>query len=62
MTRARVMPARKVPFATGVITTPSRTRKALVEAVSATCPSWSSESAFWKPRARASRTMRALLG
>ena len=62
MTRVRVMPARKVPFGTGVATTLSLTRKMLEAAVSATLPSMSSTMALSKPFAFASRSARALLG
>ena len=55
MTRWRVMPLRKVPFAAGVRTTPSLARKMFEVAVSATLPSMSQTSALSKPLARASR-------
>src|ERR1700691_3377455 len=52
MTRARVMPARKVPFASGVNTTPSLTMKILAVPISATLPSMSHIRQLSKPRAR----------
>ncbi len=62
MTRWRVMPLRKVPFAAGVRTTPSLARKMFEVAVSATLPSMSQTSALSKPLARASRMALALFG
>ena len=62
MCRARVMPARKVPFGTGVKTVPSLTINMLAVAVSATLPMASATSALLNPLARASASMRALLG
>ncbi|MNL69342.1 hypothetical protein D3C87_1941920 [compost metagenome] len=56
------MPARKVPLAIGVMTTPSLTMKMFEDAVSATLPFMSSASALSKPREWASMIMRPLLG
>src|SRR5690606_2967828 len=62
MVRARVMPDRKAPLATGVKTWPSLTMKMLDEAVSATLPSMSRTSALSKLRALSSMMARLLLG
>ena len=60
--RLRVMPARKVPLGTGVLTTPFLARKRLELQVSATLPAASSTMPFWKPRASISATPRLELG
>ena len=56
------MPLRKVPLSAGVCTMPSLTRNRLALANSATSPQGSSTTAVTKPRAAASRNMRATLG
>jgi hypothetical protein len=62
MTRRRVMPSRKVPFGTGVLTTPSLTSIRLAEANSQTFPSRSHTTALSKPRSRANFAARAEFG
>ena len=60
--RSRVIPARKLPFGTGVATTPLRARKMLELQVSATLPSGSSTTPLLKPRFSISATPREELG
>ena len=60
--RDLVIPARKVPLATGVNTSPSLTMNILAVAVSATFPIASATKALSKPFDLASTSIRALLG
>jgi hypothetical protein len=61
-TRWRVTPLRNEPLTAGVMTIPSRARKTLAVASSATLPRMSASRQLSKPRDRASISARALLG